>query len=362
MSNNFHKEANFMETEELKPKIEKPASSAGHFKLKLFLLGLYEIVMVLVLVYLLIKIWPSNIIGEDGKKVVENAVNVLGWCIIPGSESGLLLLVLIAGALGSYIHAATSFVDYVGNQSLVMSWGWWYTLRPFIGAALALVFYFVIRGGLLSTGSSANSISVFGIAAVAGLVGMFSKQATDKLGEVFSTLFKTKEGSGDDKRKDKLGDKVTVSDKMIPLNKISSFVIEDNKKLNDIKIEDLFKMLGETVTRIPVLDSRNCFKYVIHQSILYKFISEESILASQNQKPFDVKALTFEDFINHKGIKELVSDAVAFVPKNSTILAAKEAMETIKSCQDVFITETGSRKEKILGWLTNVDITKWLSI
>jgi hypothetical protein len=43
-------------------------------------------------------------------------------------------------------------------------------------------------------------------------------------------------------------------------------------------------------------------------------------------------------------------------------LVAKEAMEKIKSCQDVFITESGSREEKILGWLTNVDITKWLSV
>lgn len=350
-----------METEEPKSKIEKSAASVGHFKLKLFLLGLYQIAMVLLLAYLLIKIWPSNIIGEDGKKVAEKAVNVFGKCIIPGSEAGLLLLVIIAGALGSYIHAATSFVTYVGNKRLVMSWAWWYILRPFIGMALALVFYFVIRGGLLSTGSSAESISVFGIAAVAGLVGMFSKEATDKLGELFKSLFKTKEGEGDDARKDKLGEAISASDKMIPLNKISSFVIEDGKEPS-VKIEELFNMLGETVTRIPVLDSNNCFKHIIHQSILYKFIYQESIAASQNQKPFDIKTLTFQDFIDHKGIKELVSDAVAFVPKNATVLTAKEAMEKIKNCQDVFVTETGNRNEKILGWLTNVDITKWLSI
>ena len=36
---------------------------------------------------------------------------------------------------------------------------------------------------------------------MAGLVGLFSKQATDKLNEVFSTLVKS---GGDDKRKDKL--------------------------------------------------------------------------------------------------------------------------------------------------------------
>ena len=67
-------------------------------------------------------------------------------------------------------------------------------------------------------------------------------------------------------------------------------------------------------------------------------------------------------FIKEKGIHEIVSDTVAFVPKNSTVLSAKEAMEKIKSCRDVFITEIGRRDEKILGWLTNVDITKGLLI
>jgi hypothetical protein len=66
--------------------------------------------------------------------------------------------------------------------------------------ALALVFYFVVRGGFLTTSGGAKDINPYGIAALAGLVGMFSKQATDKLSEVFSTLFRAAKGEGDDKR------------------------------------------------------------------------------------------------------------------------------------------------------------------
>ena len=66
--------------------------------------------------------------------------------------------------------------------------------------ALALVFYFVIRGGFLTTSGGAKDINPYGIAALAGLVGMFSKQATDKLSEVFGTLFRAAAGEGDDKR------------------------------------------------------------------------------------------------------------------------------------------------------------------
>jgi IPT/TIG domain-containing protein len=117
-------------------------------------------------------------------------------------ETRLLLIVIFAGALGSFVHAATSFVDFAGNRRLNTSWFWWYALRPFIGMALALVFYFVVSGGLLSTGNNADKVNPFGIAALAGLVGMFAKQATDKLDETFTTLFRS--AKGDDKRKDDL--------------------------------------------------------------------------------------------------------------------------------------------------------------
>jgi hypothetical protein len=40
-------------------------------------------------------------------------------------------------------------------------------------------------------GGTAGDLSPYGVAAVAGLAGLFSKQATDKLREVFETLFKT---------------------------------------------------------------------------------------------------------------------------------------------------------------------------
>lgn len=107
----------------------------------------------------------------------------------------------IAGALGSYVHSATSFSDYVGNRKLVRSWAWWYTLRHFIGISLALVLYFVIRAGFFSPSAEVEATSPYRFAAIAGLVGMFSKQATDKLSELFDTLFKTTEL---EKRGDKL--------------------------------------------------------------------------------------------------------------------------------------------------------------
>lgn len=142
---------------------------------------------------------PVTLFGFLGKRFTVTLEHTV--------EVRLLLIVLLTGALGSYIHAATSFIDYAGNRKLSASWVWWYLLRPFVGMALALVFYFVVRGGFISPQAGGGDMNVFGLAALAGLVGMFSKQATDKLNEVFSTLFRSAPGEGDDKRGDPLGAK-----------------------------------------------------------------------------------------------------------------------------------------------------------
>ncbi|HEV7680933.1 MAG TPA: IPT/TIG domain-containing protein [Pyrinomonadaceae bacterium] len=144
--------------------------------------------------------------------VTNIPIKFLRWCISTTFDERLIMLVIIAGILGSFVHGATSLADFIGNNNFNKSWTWFYLLRPAIGMALALVFYFVIRGGFLTTSGGAKDINPYGIAALAGLVGMFSKQATDKLGEVFSTLFRAAPGEGDKKRKGALKpDPITIT-------------------------------------------------------------------------------------------------------------------------------------------------------
>jgi hypothetical protein len=121
-------------------------------------------------------------------------------------STALLLLAMNMGAIGGYVHAATSFVSYIGNRQFKASWGWWYALRTTIGAALALMIYVAFRAGFLTTsGSGADAqIDPYGVAAVSALAGLFSKQATDKLEEIFNTAFRTAHEAGDATRGDKL--------------------------------------------------------------------------------------------------------------------------------------------------------------
>lgn len=114
-------------------------------------------------------------------------------------ETRLLLLVMLSGALGSLMHSLRSLYWYAGNRMLVWSWLGLYLLLPFTGAILAVIFYFVVRGGFFSPQASFENTSPFGFAALSALVGLFSPQATLKLKEVAETIF-TKPGKGEDSK------------------------------------------------------------------------------------------------------------------------------------------------------------------
>lgn len=167
------------------------------------------VVLALLLAYLFLVIWNAGVSAKVSDPPTQLcAVGTL--CVQVKRDAAILILVMLAGALGSFIHAATSFGDFVGNKRLTTNWLWWYILKPFVGTALAVIFYLAIQGGFLSGPNQADNINLYGITALAGMVGMFSKQATDKLSEVFDALFKTAPGGGDLKRREGLDNPVPV--------------------------------------------------------------------------------------------------------------------------------------------------------
>ena len=181
-------------------------------------LGIGLMLLAIALAYLFACVWPSTF-GPTTAGGQPVAIALIGTSasLTTTADVQLLLLVMVTGALGSFLHTATSFADFVGNEKLARSWLWWYLLKPFIGMGLAVIFYLVIRGGFLSAGTEAGKVNIYGIAALAGMTGMFSKQATDKLGEVFTTLFQTRPGEGDDARKGSLSNDMPVLTDLAPL-------------------------------------------------------------------------------------------------------------------------------------------------
>lgn len=181
-----------------------------------WLLGAYLLLLFLVLGYLLLKLW----IRRDGDELW------LFWGLFRRQlqeESRLLAIVIVAGALGGYFHTVKSFVAFVGNRTIYINWFLWYILNPVSGIALATVFYFVLRAGLITGQVSTDTVSIYGVAALAGLAGMFSDQASLKLKDVFTSLFSTV-----DNRKDKL-DKTAATSAGIQKPVIKSLSKEEIK-------------------------------------------------------------------------------------------------------------------------------------
>ncbi len=108
----------------------------------------------------------------------------------------LFIIVMISGAIGSSVFMARSFAYHMGADDFEDSFMWWYWLRLPIGMGIAVMIYLVLRGGLFA-GSFAeqskaiDAVNPFGFAALATLAGMFSRQATEKLEEIFNNIFTT---------------------------------------------------------------------------------------------------------------------------------------------------------------------------
>ncbi len=116
-------------------------------------------------------------------------------------ELDVLLMVFLLGALGGFLRAGASLVKYVGNGKLSQRWFLYYYVLPIAGALTAPIIYLLFRSGMLASNQSGSSgtehlnlISIYGFAA---LTGLYSKNATDKLEEVFNTFLVVKDKDGD---------------------------------------------------------------------------------------------------------------------------------------------------------------------
>lgn len=125
------------------------------------------------------------------------------WVRAYSLDVRLMLVMLVAGALGSAVYSARAFAFHVGQGTYKTSWTWWYFLRLPMGMALALLMYLVLKAGLITGNvaldqTAADNVNIFGFAALAALTGMFSNQAYEKLKESYDHFFRTDEESDED--------------------------------------------------------------------------------------------------------------------------------------------------------------------
>ena len=163
----------------------------------MFALSASLILMVILCLYGLVVLWPTPIPAGESNENVPSPITVLVWTFNIYDEVRLLLIVSLAGTLGTLVHEIRSLYWYIGSRALIRSWVAKYLMQPFAGTALAVVFYLVIRGGFFSPQAGFKQTSPFGFAALAALVGLFSEQAVLKLKEIAETVLAKPQGGKD---------------------------------------------------------------------------------------------------------------------------------------------------------------------
>ncbi len=89
------------------------------------------------------------------------------------------------------MHVFISLSGFVGNRTFKTSWIMWYVLRMPTGATLGLILTCALHGGMPTEGVTYDGSNPYQIYLLAGIAGLFSRSALDKLEDIFETLFKT---------------------------------------------------------------------------------------------------------------------------------------------------------------------------
>ena len=138
-------------------------------------------------------------------------------------------------------------------------------------------------------------------------------------------------------------------DKMIPRQNMFAKILpaDEGKLLNDI-LNELDK--SKKGNRVPILSDKGCALYVVHRSIVDRYI------ATQARSGVSVLTLTLKNLLEDAGIKDFLKYSFALVAENVSLADAKQAMESRQNCQDIFVTANAREDEDVKGWVTNIII------
>jgi hypothetical protein len=163
--------------------------------------------------------------GKDNNTIQYYKVTVK-TTLIPsslGREKALLGLAVLFGAVGASVHAVSSLVTWQGKNKFERSFVPWYVTKPLIGAALAAAVYFLLRSTLRTTvsgpsGSGAAAINEYGVAGISVLVGLMTAQMTQKLRDIFDSMFGIQKGTDKGDVDKIVGNNLTIIPKTLQLN------------------------------------------------------------------------------------------------------------------------------------------------
>lgn len=155
--------------------------------------GCWQLALTLVTTVAAFALWPL-VAQLEGRETV--GVNWFGPDFRLTALSGVLILGMTGGVAGSLVHTITIFSSRVGRDTLESSFLWWYLLRPFAAALLALLFVATVQSGLVAIGGKPESLVLAFVAG--GLAGLFTDAVLQKLRGLLGATSTEKTASSQD--------------------------------------------------------------------------------------------------------------------------------------------------------------------
>lgn len=89
--------------------------------------------------------------------------------------------------------------------------------------------------------------------------------------------------------------------------------------------------------------------------MIHAFIAKQVLTPGAGGNPSD---LSLADLLADGEMKQVFESTFAVVSTKATMADVRKAMLAVPGCNDVFVTKNGEREGPVLGWLTNVRITR----
>jgi hypothetical protein len=154
---------------------------------------------------------------------------------------------------------------------------------------------------------------------------------------------------------------VSVSKALIPIKDMVCFRLSVQKPDEGkvfLKLDLLGLLEDKNRNRLPILDQNDKPKYVIHRSLIDRFLTEKMLTSAAPAAPaapVDHTKLTLKDMIESSSeeVKKFLRVSFATVRETDTLADAKREMDREKGRLDVLVTRDGTANSPVVGWITN---------
>lgn len=146
---------------------------------------------------------------------------------------------------------------------------------------------------------------------------------------------------------------IIMKDVWIPMENAVSVTMDKETREDGVLVKKhmLDKLEKKGKERLPILDPEGRVKYVLHRSLIDRFVVKS--LTEQGRK---LEELTLADMLKDEDIREVITGSFKTVRTDANLADAKEFIDKVAICSDIFATMDGTPNMKAVGWVTNVII------